>query len=341
MSVEATFSKSPYGATQKPSPEDTFLQRVRRSRVITISGMAISSLSNLTHLNSLWNSSSAGGAHLLRKLLERTIDVIGQVTKTKPLINLAQRIKIVAIVSLPFAAKGMCTYGKNIIQGKNTAISGVYFAQSLGWFCDTSITVLSAVRKIPGVSPLAQSIIQQAIVPLGGVVVGAGIVGIGWHGYGIKCAKDIQQDIPKYVNESTDEELLDTFGLDQEDDAAGAVKLVKEAAADRKKKSALEGRAKSKIIYHSLAIVALTVSTVAMVVLMVNPVGIVGTSLLVIGTAVSLSAALYDMRAQHNFEKKIGIEQDKWKKFAFIAGVVSLIAIPVVAIGGFAQAKLL
>jgi hypothetical protein len=296
-------------------------QPVLESKLSSVIGQAYSTIQKVRAVTrAIWNTQTAGAAFILSDITSRIFRIgIAIYEQSKIIQYVAAQARLVSLFSIPFAAYNTLFYANKVALKDDTVNSGIYFAQSLGWFADSTLGVFNALQA----NPIVAQVAQISIAPLMGVSLGASVISFFWNGYGVYRSGQHLENFDAFINDPNQLEFRELFQID-------AQTIADKMKSDKSKtENALKGRIHSKIVSHKLCMLAIAVAGLGLGALLAPGYGVAAAALGALGSVLYLGSMVYELRAKGKLEAEFELSENKWQKQATIIGTLSLIAIPV------------
>lgn len=272
----------------------------------------------------IWNRQSVGTLSFLGNLSSHILHIGEKIYKNNRIVKfVAAKVQLVSLFSIPFAAYNAYSYGKEMVEKKEFVQSGINFAESVGWLADSGASALRIGAEYMPLDPVAKAAAHTAIQGLVGVALGANVITLSMHALGIyKNSVDLKNLDRLGANPLFEEKFNVTADKYRE-------KLNVDEAATKK---ILKDRIRSKITNHALNILAILVSTAGLGVFLAFGGGIAVGVIGAVSAVIYLTAVVYEVKAKSDFEAYFDRPVNNWKKIALVAGVITLIALPLVVV---------
>lgn len=310
------------------------VERISESRLTTVVKKGYDTIVEVKNVaGTVWNTNSAGAAYILGDITSSLFRIATEIFKSSRMIRfVAARVRLIALFSIPFAFVGMCRNGRKMAIGEDRANSGINFAQNLGWFADSTDATIRLMLEFGQQSVTTNQLLSQAIAPLVGISLGSHFISFGWNVYAIcKNSRNVTNLDALFLDKASLAKSLNV----EEDKVLKAVNNDEVSA-----KKAFGDRFKAKIVFHSLCVLALAVSAVSLALLAAGTAIMIASNVVIsaamisaLGSIIYLGALVYELNSESKLDAYLGAEQNPWKSYAVLAGVISLMSIPVLVAG--------
>lgn len=259
------------------------------------------------------------GASLATDAGNKNVGFISDLNRNRLLEGTSYCAKYMAIFTIPWAIFGI---KGAVSEMKSDKLNGrINLVSNVGWLASSIASAAHLLSKVVSVTTTAGKVFEKMAPPFAAVSSVCSVVGAVFT---FKRACGYAKEARELKSVAALGDIEKRFGI-------------KDYKADETHKEAFKKRLFSMALTGKAKAIAAVVSIIGVALLLFTPMVVIPATLFVVGSLIEFGSVIYNKWAENRLVKDLGREVGKIDRLALTAGIVSIVALPLLFLSSFAQ----